>query len=197
MRIVGPLVAILGLALPVEAETYCTAIGSVTDCTTTGNLAPGQDRGCLALEAADVGMSPADLAMSVVACAKAARSGDAAELMVLMLARGLFDTERVADATAHQGLQVLQMQVGTMLTDAEAAAFQEKLQVMTADRKGEAFADLCERIKALGVPSHDPAYMIAHGIKALTGNGGEPLVQGFNPEKAWDKALHEFLSCPA
>lgn len=196
MRFVGVMVAVMGLGLPAGAETYCTAVGSVTDCTTVGNLAPVQDRGCIALAAADPGMSPADLAMSVVACAKGERAGDAAELMVLMLARGLFDTERVADETAHQGLQVLQMQVGSMLTDAEAAAFQEKMRVLTEDRKGAAFADLCQRMAALGVPAHDPAYMIAHGMNAFTGEGGESLVQGFDAAKAWDRALHEFLSCP-
>ena len=190
-------VAVLGLAWPAGAETYCTAIGSVTDCTVTGTVPPVQDRGCIALEAADTGMSPADLAVSVVACAKAGRSNDAAELMVLMLARGLFDTERVEDTTAHQGVQVLQMQVGALLTDAEAAAFQDKMQALTVDRTGAAFAALCKRMKALGVPAHDPGYMLAQGMGAVTGEAGAPLVQGFDPPAAWDKALHDFLSCPA
>lgn len=80
---------------------------------------PTQDRGCISLDAADASMSPADLGLSIRACAKEDRAEDGAELFILFLARGHFDSLRVADETAHQAISVLGMEIANGLTPAQ------------------------------------------------------------------------------
>lgn len=162
---------------------------------TKGNLVPTQDLGCLALEATPASMSPPDLAMSVIACLQTDRPKEASELYLLMLARGRFDTLRVADKTAHQGIGVLKMQLGEVLEPAQADALKRGLQGIAADMDSADYAALCQRIAALGTPTHDPAYMIQHGMQAVMGGTDAPLVAGFAADQAWQEVMQGYLKC--
>lgn len=195
-RFVGAVIICTGLAMPGQAETSCKTVGNITQCDTAGNLAPTQRRGCIALTAADGSMNPADLAVSVLACAKKGRAADAAELMVLMMARGRFDMDRIADKTAHQGIAVLQMEIVSALAPAKAEALQAELDALAVDTSSPKFAKLCGQIAGLGVPKHDPGYMIAHGINAFTSGEGDGLVPGFQAKAAWTNVMQSYLKCP-
>lgn len=188
--------AAAALAGPVRAEMTCKTIGNVTSCETPGSLAPTQNRGCIGLEDADATMSPADLAVSALACAKANKTTEAAELMALMSARGRFDAERVTDRTAHQGIQVLRYQVSGALPERKAKALQDALNDLLTDLRGKNYTEFCSRVSHLGVPKHDPSYMIAHGIKAFSEDTPDPLVAGFNAEAAWDMVMRDYMKCP-
>lgn len=163
---------------------------------TPGNLAATQDRGCIALQQADGSMSPADLALSVRKCIAEDNQQDAVQLFVLMLARARFDTERVADRTAHQASIVLPTTIVQSLQPAQRARFIAEYNSLTENLKGPEFGRLCHDIRALGIPRHDPSYMIAHGMKAVLGKTDNPLVQGFDAEKAWARVF-EYLKCPS
>lgn len=171
--------------------------GSVTNFETPGNLAPTQDRGCIALPQADSSMSPADLALSLQKCLAKDKYQDAARLMVLMLARARFDTYRVADRTAHQAESVLPMTVFQSLRPAQRNRLSAELDRMAADRTGPEYRALCQEIRALGIPGHDPGYMIAHGMNAVLGRADNPLVAGFNAKKAWADTLRDYIKCPS
>mgnify|MGYP001766091254 CR=1 FL=1 len=181
------------LALMLGA-TMAGAQVSVQSYETPGNLAPTQNRGCITLAQADPGLSPPDLALSVLACARKNRPADAAALWDLMIARGMFDTERVTDKTAHQAVEVLALQTRAELSPTQLSkisAAQKRL--VPPGRPAE--AAFCAQLQALGAPRHDPTWMTAHGMQAFRAPGKPALARNFNAEKAWKTALNSALRC--
>jgi hypothetical protein len=184
---------ILALAAgPGWAELNCVTEGNVTSCEQPGNLAPTQDRGCIRLDEADTGMSPADLSLSVVTCGHEGRYEDAAQLYLLVMARGAFDTRRVADTTAHQAISVLQFQIFNAMNQAQNMGIDTAVQAQVAD-----MAAFCAVLSSMGPPEYDPGYMIAHGMCAVLDTGRPDLVDGFDAEAAWGEVLRTAMTCAA
>lgn len=170
--------------------------GNTTYITTVGNLAPDRDPGCISLAEADGRLSPPDLTLGVIHCLKQNRVADAADLMVLMLARSDFDTYRVTDKTAYDAGRVLTLELSQSILLEDRTALRVALAVVQNPGSPE-FAGLCQRLRASGVPGHDPGYMISHGMGAFSGTQDAPLVNGFDAAVTWDTVLKDFMHCSA
>lgn len=170
------------------AEMVCETKGQVTNCQSKGNLAPTQNQGCITLEQATPTLSPADLALRVAACSKKARYQDAAELYILLQMRGYFDMDRVADKTAHQAISVMKIEIANFIGKRATAKLKQAALDLISDTNAPQFVTLCQKLRALGVPKHDPTYMINHGMGAILGEGGKKIVNNFNAKSAWDRA---------
>jgi hypothetical protein len=59
----------------------------------------------------------------------------------------------------------------------------------------EELARFCAQLRAKGPPTYYPSYMIQHGMGAFGANNPTPLVDGFDPEPAWARALEQYIRC--
>lgn len=161
-----------------------------------GNLAPTQDVGCIPVTEADPSLSPADLSLSVMACFQKGEDLQAGELMVLMLARGRFDIDRVTDTTAHQAVQVLSLNLAT----AGGTVWQPRMGKVFGLFQSEGSAELaslCATLRAMPAPQHSPSYMIQHGMGAFLKEDKPALVETFDADATWRMVLDDYLHCPA
>ena len=159
-----------------------------------GNLAPTHQVGCVPLTETASDWSPADLAQGVLACFKAKKDDAAVDLFMLMNVRGVYDQARVADPTAHQGLQVLSMQIG----QSAGRGWQPRMQAAFKRFGGtgsERHIAFCRSMRASGPPQHSPRYMIQHGMGAFRKGQGNCLVEGFSAKAEWNRVLDEYLKC--
>lgn len=184
-----------GLGGPALAGMTCETVGNVTNCTNEGSLAPTQDRGCLRLEEADASMTPPDLVLSALDCDRAGRTGDLAELYLLLMARGIFDGKRVTDVSAPQAIWVLREEFVAQISAAGGDAVQAELERLMGDKSGPDHAAFCARIMAVPAPDYVPDYMIAHGMAAMLDEGADPLVEGFDGLAEWAAVLREEFEC--
>ncbi|TAG08780.1 MAG: hypothetical protein EAZ40_18460 [Rhodobacterales bacterium] len=182
----------LGLTMAVLAAGAAGA--QVTNLEAPGNLAATVDPGCVTMAGADVRLSPPDLGLGVRACVGQGDWDAAADLYALMLLRATFDIKRVEDASAHQAGDILSMQVTETLSETELAKLGEAL-AKFADPAGAQKKAFCLAVTAAGVPQHDPAWMIQHGMGAFLGSEGDGLVKGFDAESAWALILRQDMSC--
>ena len=182
------------LALALTVMTAGGAAAQATNNEAPGSLAPTVDPGCVTMAQADARLSPPDLALGVLACGRDGNWDAAADLYALMLLRSSFDVARVEDATAHQAGDVLSMQVGDALSDADRASLGNAL-ASFGDPAGPKKLALCEAAKASGAPQHDPSWMLQHGMGAFLGTEGDGLVKGFDPAAAWDRIIREDMTC--
>lgn len=157
-------------------------------------VAAAADPGCVAVGAVGATLTPPDLGEGVLACAAAQDWDRGVELYILMRFRAAYDAKRVADETAHQAGAVLAQQV----IDALPPGGEEALQAAfgrfgeTGSARHGAF---CKAVLAAGPSSHDPAWMIAHGMRAFTDPGSEAMVPGFDPKAAWTALMRDYMHC--
>lgn len=170
------------------------AVAQVRNQDTAGNLAATVDPGCVAAADAGAELTPPDLGLGVQACARAGKWDAAVELYILMQLRAVYDIERVSDGSAHQAEDVLSMQVTEHLPRGGQAKMQAAFQRF-GDSGGARHRAFCKVVKASGPPRHDPGWMIRHGMGAVLGEGGDGLVKGFRPERAWGKVLRDYMHC--
>lgn len=178
---------------PVPAPT--PGAGSIVNREAAGNLAATRPAlGCIEAARVESSMNPADLYASMEACARADRPQDALLLFGLAGVYGRFDTLRVADRSAHQGIQIIHRRHVDAVPPAQWAPVQELLR-QTTSTPAE-LARFCARVRGIGHPTYHPAYMIQHGMGAFLGQGGDPLVPSFDPAAGWESALDSYLHCP-
>jgi hypothetical protein len=161
---------------------------------TEGNLASTAPLGCVDLGSVTPAQTPADIIPGVRKCLDSSEYAKAADLFAVFRAFGKFDTLRVADKSAHQGLLVLQMNFLDKATQESKTAVQELIKKFVDPTSAE-LMQLCKHMKAIGPPSYVPTYMLQHGISAFTGQGAG-LVQGFDAKVAWGTTLDGYLHCP-
>ncbi|MBK8287186.1 MAG: hypothetical protein IPK97_21265 [Ahniella sp.] len=172
--------------------------GNVTRHTTSGNLQSTFDIGCIDVAQVRNVYSPADLFKGAVACFQSGDDAEGRNLFWFALAYGRFDIARVADETAHQGLDVLKM--------SSFEGFSEEDRVRISERLGasinapDEWAPFCQQLRDLGPPAYHPDYMIQHGIRAfqpISAESGNGLVEDFDPEAAWAMVVDEYMRCAA
>lgn len=185
---------VIGSALAAIAMLTNTGFAQVTNESAPGNLAPTQNPGCIAVADADPTLSPADLSMSVLDCVAKDEFDKAFELVLLLRLRATFDKKRVTDISAHQAGQVLVMQIGQRMTAEENSAY-EKVGPVFGGTGSPRHAAFCALMKEAGPPAHDPSYMVNHGMRAFTDPNVSVLLEGFDPEQAWNDILSDFLKC--
>ncbi|RED11968.1 hypothetical protein [Pontivivens insulae] len=150
-----------------------------------GHLTSDREVGCLDVVAITSDMTPPDLMNGVYACVAEDDYDRAIGLFFTSLARARFDEERVVDESAHAALSALQGTVRSALDSDQQGALMASYSAARSD-----LATACAPIVALGVPAHDPAWMLAHGEAPELG-----LVADFDADAAWDMGL-QFLVCP-
>lgn len=168
--------------------------GDITNYETEGNLAAASPTDCVEVSQLTDDHTPADIYPGISDCLSKGDVDRAAKLSALAYVYGYYDRLRVADRSAHQATQVLQL---NHLSTAEKDVAQKMFERVDAISEDDAaLGALCDDIMSLGRPSYYPAYMIQHGIKAFSGGSGDNgIVAGFSAEEAWREALDRGLHC--
>lgn len=159
----------------------------------THQASAGQTSQCPGFDAVGSKRTPPEISEAVRLCAVAGETEVAADLFLLMLSRAHFDIQRVTDRTAHSAIGALS-QVTWERVGADGEAVQDIL-----NRRGEhdetSEMAICDRLRELGPSEHDPAYLVNHGMNALTGDGSQPLRAEFDASAAWEATLVDYLNC--
>ncbi|MEO5349086.1 MAG: hypothetical protein H7836_05520 [Magnetococcus sp. YQC-3] len=161
-----------------------------------GSLAGQQTIGCLPLSAIAHTAIPPDLYAAVQSCIVQGEYHVAVGLFALAGLYGSFDSARVADKTAAEGITVLIMRTFADLSPEQKERFNATVQrVMTTPALLDA---LCVEIGKVGMPDYYPDYLLLHGLKAFTGDPHqEALIAHFNGPQVWDELQSTYLHCPA
>jgi len=168
----------------------------ITNYETKGNLESKNDLKCIKLTEVKNTYTPADLYKAFAQCIQDNKYEDAIPLFMVAGAYGKFDSRRVADVSSHQAMTVLIMNNTASLTDEQKKKWKESLGTFTAGNSSPEFLQACNSIKHLGPPDYYPSYMIQHGMGAFTKSNGNPIVDNFNPQSAWEEAQEKYLHCP-
>lgn len=187
MRIVILAALIAGLAGPAAAQ-------NVTRLDSPGNLAPTQDPGCVPLGELANDLSPADLGLGLEQCLAQGRYPEAADIFVLMGLRTKYDTYRVTDTTAHEAGVVIQQTVTAGMSPDQSARLNAAFAALGGNGSPWHTA-FCAQMRDWGPPSHDPTYMIAHGMGGMLHRDQPPIVPGFDPDSAWAATLGGYMHC--
>ena len=181
------LLGALLLAGPVAARNYAVL----------GNLEATVNPGCVAAATADPALSPPDLGLGVLACAKAGKMAQALELYILMQLRAEFDKRRVVDKTAWGAEDVLSSSVAQSMGTKRRNALEAEFNSFGGDGSPRHKA-FCAGQKQAGAPSHSPRWMVAHGMGAvIDGVKGDGTKPGFKAKQAWSRLLKDYLHCKA
>jgi hypothetical protein len=160
-----------------------------------GNLEATVNPGCIVAASADPVLSPPDLGLGVLACAKAGQMEKALDLYILMQLRAEFDKKRVVDKTAWQAEDVLSSSVAQSMGTKRRNALEAEFDAFGGDGSPRHKA-FCAGQKKAGAPSHSPRWMVAHGMGAVIGEGqGDGTRAGFKAKSAWSRLLKDYLHC--
>lgn len=169
--------------------------GQIVNYETKGNLQGSTPVECVEIGKVTSLSTPADIYSAVVKCIDAGEYERAVYLYALGGVYGRFDTLRVSDSTAHQAVQVLQINNFGRLTKEQNETF-KKVLLANAETGSKQFTTLCSKIRRVGYPRYFPTYMIQHGMNAVLGSDNAGINADFDPEKAWEEALTGYLHCP-
>ena len=148
---------------------------------------------CVDISTLTTRTTPVEMYSAVHKCIDDHQYDKASRLFAVAGVYGRFDTQRVADESAHQILPALRAGLFSQLDEESKRAFQDAAKPYSAGASG--LTDLCAQIRKLGPPSYEPTYMTSHGLSATTGTGGG-LIPGFDAAKAWQFSLTNYLNCP-
>lgn len=179
----------------------CATGAQITNYEVKGNLAATNPLSCVPVSAVQPSHSAADISAGGIACAEAGDYEQAATLITVAHAYAFFDTQRVADESAHIALTTLFIRDSSTLPETQRTHIFESIKNLQSDipRKRE----VCSALEESGPPSYMPRYMIAHGMAAVRAELGisdeadestEPLVADFDPAAGWAEAL-KYIGC--
>jgi hypothetical protein len=139
-------------------------------------------------------LTPADLYGGAAQCVADEKYADGVLPYMLAVAYGLFDQARVADATAHGVIGVLQTKRFAFIDEEKMKKF-GAARAAVVDDKSER-RKLCEKLRAIGKPDYDPRYMTGYGKKSYYRfMGVNPLVPDFDAKAAWERILTSEMRC--
>jgi hypothetical protein len=150
------------LTAPFEASAQTKIVTHET----SGNLEITTQLECSPISKLSSSHTPADLYAGVAKCFKAANYDHAAQMFAIAGAYGRFDEQRVANTTAHQAIQVLQLHAFEDLDDEVKGKFQDRAREFLSEGT-QKFAELPSDIKKIGAPTYCPRHMVQHGMKAF------------------------------
>jgi hypothetical protein len=129
--------------------------------------------------------------MGAADCLSQEKYQRAAKLVMIASAFAHFDTQRVADRSAHAALQAVFVETFADHPRAEVEAMYAEIQALSPGSEAHKF--VCDALWSFGPPTYYPRYMINHGMAAFGGDNDEPLVGDFNPDHAWSGSLGGFV----
>ncbi|MDO6694837.1 hypothetical protein Q4574_16185 [Aliiglaciecola sp. 3_MG-2023] len=156
-------------------------------------LAPNLATICIEIDALENTISPVDLYPSIKQCILQGKEDVAIYNYVLASAYGIYDSKRVVDQTSHQAINIIQKHSIWSLTALEQDSFQQKLTAFIDSPESMQLA--CNFIQKVGKPEYTPDYMIEHGVKKLTDENPDGLVNGFAEQSTWSSVLLNQLKC--
>ncbi|MBP6562345.1 MAG: hypothetical protein KA214_02590 [Neisseriaceae bacterium] len=112
-------------------------------------------------------------------------------LLAYGAAQTFYDSYRVPDVTAHQAGAYLRRVV---LDNPLAQDFKEDAFAILKDDQKR--AELCRLTIKMPIPNYDPAYMVNHGMAAMSG-AGSGVNKVAKPKDSWARAVAAYLSCPS
>jgi hypothetical protein len=171
-------------ALVISANA--TAGGNVTNIERPDNLQVTNILKCIDLDLVQNIYTPADLFSASVDCANTYKDEKAARLFLFARVYGSYDMNRVEDNTAHQSIMVLiQQSFSAMRRNADFIELEINDNLIGNPDNLKSF---CSSVKNVGKPNYYPAYMISHGMSAMTGTS-DGLIEGFDGDQTWLKTL--------
>ena len=169
----------------------CAANNGVTNLQSQGNLEAPQPSECVSIGQLNSDQNPADIFVGMKKCLDNENYQTAAEMYFAAMSYGIYDTKRVSDTTAHQGILVLRMNALSGLSESQLPLIQSEIDSILASNE-----KVCEALKIRGLPTYYPKYMIQHGIGAFTGKqSNKGLVANFNSQSAWAEAIEKSVKC--
>ena len=170
----------------------CANASEATNYEYKGNLAPTQPLGCVNFASISPQNTAADIAAGAKDCAHSSKYDKAAGLIMVASAYAYFDTQRVADKTAHGALNALFAKEFGSLTVTKKNKLLSGVNAL--DNNQSKKREICTFLTSAPLPSYFPEYMIAHGMGVFTGSPKEPIIENFNSSEAWSKAM-QFVKC--
>jgi hypothetical protein len=168
------------------------ALAQVVPYEAPGNLKATNPLACVPATEVTTASTAVDVAAGAKACADNREFDRAAEMFMVVSALGFFDTQRVADQTAHEALAVLpRMAFGEL---SERRLQQVFAAIRAVDQDAARKQAICAHLKESPPPTYVPTYMIAHGMNALLDPEAEQLVADFDAVPAWSAAM-KFVRC--
>jgi len=164
---------------------------------TPGNLESKHDLGCVESDQLNNQHTPADLFRALKKCLAEKKYQPGAFLFAIGGVYGRFDTLRVADQTAHQGVTVLRMQALSIFEKDPDVKSQFTSELKKTLGTPDSLKNVCQEIQRIGPPQYFPRYLIQHGMDAFNPQPNtDGLVSSFDAKVAWKKALDSYLHCP-
>lgn len=161
---------------------------NVTYIESEGNLAGKQDLTGITLADVTSEMLPPDLFAASRNHLDNGNLYECGSLFLVAQAFARFDTYRVTDRTAHQGLQVL---VQTHFMD-KFDEMKDMMELMTTRVKDG--SGYCDSLRSVGPPTYEPWYMVNHGIKSMSGSEEEPFIKtGY--DSLWNETVNNYINC--
>ncbi len=154
-----------------------------------GSLESKNPKSCVPLDEINNTVSPPDLFAGVATCLEEEDFAKAGNLFFLARLFGAYDAERVADKTAGQGIDVLQMRLFSIIEENKVTKFQEYIN--NPKRQESILSAVCNHAKSIGHPEYYPKYLILHGIKAFYGIKGNGLEPSFDSSETWRTLLNK------
>lgn len=111
---------------------------------------------------------------------------------MITMAFGVYDTKRVSDKKAHQGLNILHADLMAKISQTEKNRFLADLKKL-GDDKGQ-MKITCDRIKKMGYPKYRPEYMLKLS-EGVGKSSADEFIKGFDASKEWDSVLKTFMTC--
>ncbi len=162
-----------------------------------GSAAYSQDirrYGCLPPAEVTSGITARELASATRACMDQDDPRRAVQLYLAYSSFILFDQQRVKDESAHVIVGELNSWI---FTGYDFAQMQELKTWVDELRSPESvfLSETCDEIKAVGSPTYRPDYMISRGMIPRKSDD-DWMVEPFNAQTAWSKALYDINPCP-
>lgn len=170
----------------------------------TGQTIPLAIENNTALSCVDVlQVGPASTPVAILggtrACVAEGAYGKAAALSLLANAYGSFDAKRVADATGHQTVRLLHLQLLRQWPADARAAYSAAAQQLAVPQ-GPERAAFCADIRAMKEPRYYPQYMIDQGVKARRRARSQRQTASadllpYHPQTVWADVRTHYLNC--
>ena len=150
--------------------------------------------GCVPAGGVTTDMTARELASAVRSCVQEDQLDRAIQLYLTYSNYILFDQQRVKDESAH----VIVGELNSWIFTGYSYRKMQDLKVWVdrlRDPEDDFLPRTCALIKQAGYPTYRPDYMIVRGMIPRK-NDDDWQIEDFNPDAAWDKALHEVNTCP-
>ena len=135
-------------------------------------------------------LTPVQLYQSSATCIAEEKYTQAADLYLVAVAYGYFDTARVMDKTARDVLEILKMDNFGSLDVAKRDKFAQVLRNQLDNMR-----PMCQFLEILGKPGYHPRYMIEAGKEPNAHKSVNGLIPSYNASSLWQETRSQYLRC--